>query len=815
MFSSHFPAKFKAVSATLLLLTLNTMQGCGIPVEQGGSDGSSSQLVSSDGDDATNPEFAYEKTLIINAEKIDGSTDFSLSSVSLVSLTSDFREISDGNLPEWDVTRSDETRYDATGNAILNIATDYVEQINHVIKIQYSDEEIYYAAIPYIPTELNSTAEVTVNIFTHYMISKLFDQIPDSETLLTHLPCQSGDPVIGCNNQPRAKQDYLSLINNTAAEFNLEIPSSSTIDQALAIIDSQDDIRRFAETAIQELVQTAAPFAKGTMREVTGLGFDNEGNVFSTPPPWSKTYNSVFLGLSLSDIEPNDTVPAVKYGASNSTIVENRELANELAAYPKYQSTTYLTDIRREAALFIDIPFERTTLTASDINAFEVDRSEPINTYASEYTPDSFLSREGNILEGRSLVPTQPGSVADIKDVAWQYEPAMSKLYQANEYEPDSVYVPADEETSIDYGNEPTWLTGGTYTNAANYRVINPETEEEELGEQLEEINLFSWELHGLQTSTAFTAGQLSGKSYGVISFSQKLNPVNTVNEVFGETMVWNATNSLFSIEQPVSSEHYRSHTISRNADNGFQALQTQRNIVESTRSFFDVATEVADQSSETGVSEQNRGLLKLDGGIEAPIGHATENGSYFAFSFNTSDTESVTDRGTGIIVGTELNTVNPVFPDPGDSVQAIYQLQGNSVGIMDNTNNLQNLNGSTLHITNRAPDETDVDCHATLQLSRLYVTHTFDSVSNKLSPVEYDSQSNIESTSCRITFNEIEIGFPEVLGQDLTLKGFMSKPDNELSIAPGNLITMLWLQENSIGLVFAGKAQSLNAGFE
>ncbi len=288
MFSSSYPAMLKTLSTLLLLVILGAMQACGLPVEQGGSDGSSSDLDSGTGD-ARDPTIALGKTLIINVERLDGSSELGLGNISLVSLNSGFQEVADGSLPSWDPTRSE-----STGNIELKIESDYIEQINHVIKIRYSDNEIYYAILPYVPIESSTTAQITVNIFTHYLVKKLFEQIPDSDSLQSHLPCTLDAPVIDCDNQPRAKQDYLAMVNNAMSQFNLEL-SSSTVTQALDTLEQQDEIRQYAEFAITEMTQTSTPFAKGTMRSVTGLGFDNSGNVFSTPPPLVKNLQQRLL----------------------------------------------------------------------------------------------------------------------------------------------------------------------------------------------------------------------------------------------------------------------------------------------------------------------------------------------------------------------------------------------------------------------------------------------------------------------------------------------------------------------------------------
>ena len=809
---SRFPYRLKAIQAIILGLIISVLQACGLPSEQGGSDGSSSQIDNEVSGGTGDPELTLGKVLIIQAERLNGGTDLNLNNVSLVSLNADFREISDGSIPEWKVTRSE-----VTDNIELSIESNYVEQLNHVIKIRYSNDEIYYASLPYIPVQVNSTAETTVNIFTHYIVKKLFDLIPDSDSLLSHLPCETGDPVVGCNNQPRVKQDYLAMVNKAAAEFSFDLTTSNSISQALTRLDERAEIKRYVDFALRDLTHTEAPFAQGTMRS-TNLGFDSEGNVLGFPAPWSKRYNSVFFALSLSDLEPNsELIETIGLAASNSTIVGNKELSNELPAYPYYENTTYLYELRRESALFIDIPYERTSLTVKNVDSKILDRSEPINTYASESTVDSFLSREGFLLEGRTLVTPRPGDASDEKDIAWRYEPVFADLYQANEYEPETVFVQnEEEEETIDFGNEPTWLISSNFGKAANYEIRDAGTANESLGVQLEDINLFSWELHGLQTPTTFSTSRLSGKSYGVISFSQKLNDAESENniEMFGETMKWTASSSLFSIEQPLLEDHYRTHTISRDDDNTPQSLTTQRGLVEASRSYFAEGTESADPNAENGIAIENRGILKLDGGIEAPIGHATDNGGYFAFSFNTSDTSSITDRGTGIIIGTELNTVSPVFPDPDDSEQFVYQIQGNSMEILDNSNSLKNLTGSTLLVTNK-PGDASKDCEATLKLTTVSVRHSLDSVANLLTEPAPGGQSDIISSSCRINLNEIEIGFANVLGQALTLKGFISKSDAEFNTVPGNVMTLLWLQENSIGLLFAGKTQNKKAVFE
>jgi hypothetical protein len=823
-------------SSLLLLFIVSVLglQACGIPEDRGGTDGSIGASIDSDrGTNENNTILG--KTAIINVEQINGDDTADIGQISLVALNEKFEE-SDANLPIWEVARSK-----SSNNIELYIDSDYNEQVNHVIKFRLNSDEFYYAPIPFIPDQINSTTAINVNIYTHYTVKKLFDLINLESTLNINaedrlnqlLPCDSSSPIIGCENQPRAKQDYFSLISRNASNNNLEIDSAFTISAALEHLDTELSFKTHVETAINELIRSQSPFAKGTMRESSSFGLNDQGETFILPPPWSKKYNSALFAITLSEQNPNAEAEqkSVLFGAASSTVIESKDLQNDLPAYPQYVQTTYLSDIRRESSLSIDIPFTRSKLSVSDIDNYTLNRDEPINSYASAESIDSFLSTEGFILDARTIDTSQPGDTGDIKDVAWQFEPLFSKTYQVNEYEPDSLFVTPDPEAAedeIDFGVAPTWLTSASFSKAANYTVNFLDDDTEELGAQLEDINLFSWELHSLETDTDFNIGSLNGKEYGVISYALKMNNQTKVLEIFGETMKWDNSSSLFNISQPalpIGKPHYLSYTIARNANNSIENLTEKTGIVENQRSVFTVDTVTADTSADSGISEQNRGILKLDGGTEAPIGHSTQDGSYLAFTFDTSVTADPADRGHGIIIATELSSsFTPVF-NQSEEEQYIYQLQGNSFGILAEQNSLTNINGSSLQIASQtSQDDLGGACIATLKLQRISVVHTINTDKNELSSPTNGEALTIESTSCQVNQNEINISFENIVNtnpdtpqeQDITLKGFITQAgDGTNASLPGNLITLLWLQEDKIGLVFANKQQSLNPSFD
>jgi len=55
------------------------------------------------------------------------------------------------------------------------------------------------------------------------------------------------------------------------------------------------------------------------------------------------------------------------------------------------------------------------------------------------------------------------------------------------------------------------------------------------------------------------------------------------------------------------------------------------------------------------------------------------------------------------------------------------------------------------------------------------------------------------------------------MFNQNLTLKGFIS-PQDEVegnTTIPGNVISLLWVQDDNLGLVFATKDQQLSPTFD
>ena len=128
--------------------------------------------------------------------------------------------------------------------------------------------------------------------------------------------------------------------------------------------------------------------------------------------------------------------------------------------------------------------------------------------------------------------------------------------------------------------------------------------------------------------------------------------------------------------------------------------------------------------------------------------------------------------------------------------------------------NIIHQLNGSNLEITSTSSIP-NIDCQATLSISRTSVEHTIGALENTLSAPNESFQNNLFSQSCTLDGSEILIEFSNVFAEPLTLRGFITQKNDGSSNTPGNLINLIWQQDKQLGLVFANKEQELSPTFD
>lgn len=777
---------------SIILAAILVLSACGLSGENGGTSGraSSNSNVPDNSGGLDNDTFEVKEKIGIRVERINGDVNqVSTTQISIVSLSEAFRETGSSSTPDYRVERRQIGGYE------IQLASSYIERANQVVKVVFNNrvtpKEILYAPLYSLAS---STDTITVNAKSHYVLKKLFDSIETSTELAQLLPCTSSVTI--CPNQSVAKTTILKEINTAVAAYNASIPSGSNVNEAVSFLDQQFDLKRHVESAINEIVRAESPFAKGTRRNYDPL---------SAPPPTSQYYHSVYFGLSFSDLNPNDSDRSVNISSSSSTIADAK--GNSSAkAYPGFNQSTTMFDMRRDV-LSSDIPFIRTSLDISQNDDITLRDSQDVNALTSLVNNDSLLSTQGFLLNERVLGQTIPNESTATNLIGWEFNPFFTRAYQTNDYEP--ITDIADKDIEPDYGSAPTWLTSSNYSKATSFSLTGTKKPYQRETE-LEDMHLFSWEVHGLETNKdpGFSLTQMNGKEYGAISYSLKLNDTDNSLplQLIAETAKWSissgAGSGTITMTQPTT--HYQTFSLSRDSNNTTLGVRPENGLLTSPRGISRLATT-------DGADSSFQGLISLSGpGTGQPQGHATANGSYMALAFNTKQKADPFDRGQGIILASELVTsFNYLFS--GEK----YQLQGNSMEITSEKNIIHQLNGSTIEIE-PAFNIPNNQCIANLSVKRTSVEHTVGAQENTLSEPIESTQENIFSQSCTINNSEIRIEFTNlVFGEPLTLRGFITQKNDSTSNKPGNLINLIWQQNNQLGLVFANKEQALSPTFD
>ena len=804
----------KTSLALIMFLSYALLQGCGVPGPGGGSNdsGSGSTFVTettigiiveaTDGmqeaiasnsthnwqNDWQNELFAMlSPTKALALEGLSELNGLNENQITVVALDENFEENSNPSVPNYKVVKRLSNGYE------IRFAATYTAQINLAVKVTFSTDNFIYA--PLYNTS-NDNESIRVNVGSHYVLKKLFDAISTPENLSNALFCTSN--ISDCPNQSLRKADLLKLATITADGFDIEIDKEQSTQQALTFLDSNIDFRTHVEAAVTEITRELSPIAKGISRTFNIL----DGEVLSKLNV-SNIYNSSMFTYALNNYRPDNNQDEVTLSTANSYIVDGGELEfNNLPIYPNLFQSSSLLEIRRDT-ITTDIPFDRKTLLIDEQNSVSEQSSEPINTFSSAPS-DTFLSTEGSILNERQIEQTIPGIGSDPKDIGWNINPLYTKLYLSNDSEPSLNLDGTVVNDIVDYGNDPTWLTGANYGGGAIYQLSENSDGVFSREDLNEDLNLFSWEIHGLRTDTSFSSDDISGKNFGVIRYSIDLNNTSPIIKIFADTLKWEAGSTEMTERQ--DDPHYNSYTLSRNTDRTVVTDGPTSMPGSNTRRYGTKETEEATPEHPTGVKE-NRGLIGLDGGSRAPVGHSTQNGKHLAF---VQDTVA---HGRGLMIATETRSDKPEFPvSAGD--RDIYVLQGNTIEMTDSFSQVRNLNGSTLKIIG----DIDIDtCTAHLTVNHTTLIHNIDS--NTLS-TSTGTTEQLTSSGCILNASsngEIEIQFANVyaLNDTLILKGFVTETGNDDSATPGNLINLLWIQDNTLGLIFAQKDQQLSPTFD
>lgn len=654
------------------------------------------------------------------------------------------------------------------------------KQLNRVIRVRLPNDEVMYGPLYSVVSGANI---VIVNVASHYVISKLYDAITSSAQLQDLLSCRQGEIErdTNCAHQSRAKVKHIVNLIELVHNYDLNIAPSMNVQDAIELFDSTPAIREMVETGIQEILRETSPITHGISRAFNLIdGYEPE----QLHRPLS--YNSTWFGLELDQVDPEALANRVSIGVSTSRTIPMNTLTpnNVLPIYPRLTHTAQFFQIRTDE-LSVDIPFTRSTMTYSRPSLFEVSNSDTFQAH-SVASIDTFLSTQGNIMAGSVLEQT-----IDAQSIGWQSNPVYKQLYRVNQYEPNLTANSSATNTPL-YPDSAPWLVSANFIKAENYSILR-QNNTNVRSDQLEDRYVFSWEVHSEETDTEFNASNLTGKTYGVIRYGLRLGQSDPVAQLTAETLQWEVL-SASQIRSTQPDTHFRSLRLSRNTNH---ATSGSTELAPATTFHAYTTTQTVRAQAQTGTTtSQNRGLITLDGGTRPTVGHASNNGSHFSLVINKPDV-AVADRG--FIVASELSS------GPGAFNEVHYMLQGNTMGLSAEDTRLSSLNQSSLILSNSVGG-----CTAELTVKHFSISH--DVADNLISVPVVQTEPVAVSSSCEIEGSKITVQFADIMGQALTLKGFFANA--ETSSNPGNLINLLWLQNDNLGLVFAAREQILQPGF-
>lgn len=795
--------------AALLLSTL-LIAACGTPGPGGDSPNDSSFPINCEGDrillevfgttGLTNPENNASTTLfkpIFNAltpqkalADIRGLTEINnlgQSAISVVRLDADFNDSSFRDL-EYAVSALDSGGYEIV---FCETPGSFQPSIDVAVKVQIGENELF-APLHQTPGQ---TTAVRVDFNSHFVMTRLFQTIPNNEVLAKLVRCPQSRE---CSNQAQARANLLRRLYISTDSLDLEFSPNDTLASGLSKLSSNP---AYTETVTRSIAEIVSPAIGNNLKDghfAVGARalFDLEGSIPCIGQ--NADYHSSLFRIGMTTVDPQEQNRGLGFTLDTSATLPKNEIGNAVEVYPKLNRRSDFVNAEQNELLSPQLPFKSEQLIVTQ-NTFRLTSDPFFNFYSgvrgvnggsqTASSSDTFITRQGELLFERAVPAFIPFRVGTRSSKGWSHNPAYSKLYASNNTLPKNNSGSTGSANCIRQLNAaPTWLTGA-YFGTANTYTQNSNDNAFSRQNLKENHRYFSWEVHGLTTDTNFSTNDIAGKAYGVIEFAMELDNRSPYITVNANTLKWSASSSNLAQTQP--SAHYDSVQLSRASTT--MTSRTSIGTPNANRGYGLLREETSSNAQDAVVS----GLISLSGSAPV-IGHASQNGKYLAFVENT-------DNGKGLLLATELRSSKPNFGSSGTT----YQLQGNSVEMSNQLNRLRNLKNSTLTLNNPSSGSAQ-DCSA--QITLFWAQNSLSLDSDQGLQPETAPKLTANASTCRLNEGEISLSFSDVLenGQDLTLKGFMTPSDDE-SDAPGNLINLLWYEEDGLGLVFAQRQLNLN----
>tara|TARA_R100001440_G_scaffold49197_1_gene69016 strand:+ start:14706 stop:16865 length:2160 start_codon:yes stop_codon:yes gene_type:complete len=360
----------------------------------------------------------------------------------------------------------------------------------------------------------------------------------------------------------------------------------------------------------------------------------------------SVNMNTVFHGLELGITGTGTSGPG-RWGIRRSA--EERVEVNGVGyVYPGLSMSSLGAFGITATFLASDIPYQRATLTQfSAANSVYLGPDNwDINSHATTAVPGS-IKNDTQLLAGLSVLQTITNKNS-AKIIGWTRNP----------YRLDALVVGGKDD--------PQALVSG-YFSAGRSLELKADNGGYQRGDQLEEYFVSIFDL-SFTKSDDFQISTLSS-SYNVISFSTQLG--DPVTPFRTESMLGTWSGSGGSFTQTASAEE-----INRKANGTVTTASPNR----------DGPANVSNQTSQLSGGDKNTGRLSLDSSAIGQVGASQPDGSLLAFNLDNPV------NGDGVLIALKAGSEPP-------EADRNYRLQGTIVGLNDDKQILQHIDGGQLSI--------------------------------------------------------------------------------------------------------------------
>ncbi|MGP4844587.1 hypothetical protein ACTXGQ_10690 [Marinobacter sp. 1Y8] len=432
--------------------------------------------------------------------------------------------------------------------------------------------------------------------------------------------------------------------------------------------------------------------------------------------------NTVFHGLELGITGAGASGPG-RWGIRRSA-EERVEINGVGYVYPGLSMSSLGAFGITATFLASDIPYQRATLTQfSAANSVYLGPDNwDINSHATTAVPGS-IRNDTQLLAGLSVLQTITNKNS-AKTIGWTRNP----------YRLDALVIGGKDD--------PQAVVSG-YFSAGRALELKAENGGYQRGDQLEEYFVSIFDL-SFTKSDDFQIATLD-QNYNVISFSTQLGDPTTPFRT--ESMIgdW-ATGSDGSFAQTASAQE-----VSRSANGTVTSVSPNR----------DGAVNISNQTSQLSDGDKNTGRLSLDLFAVGQDGASQPDGSLLAFNLDNPV------NGDGVLIALKTGNQPP-------EADRNYRLQGTIVGLNDDMQILQHIDGGELTIGTGGD--------ATLSLAGFEIAQT-------ISTQTLDRPHALtSSTNADLTFTFTSAASPQLVmtrsgGASPYLQGFVSEDGSFLAL--------------------------------